>query len=144
MKSIMLKTFSVLIVLSLFVFSCKKESDKTEMIDHHTSELSLDWDGTYSGTLPCADCEGIETSLTLNKDLSYVLTIQYLGKENVLTDTLKGNFTWDGNNIKLDGIAENDRPSEYKIEENQIKQLDMAGNEITGDLAKKYILKKKW
>ena len=31
------------------------------------SKTSVDWVGKYEGTLPCADCEGIKTTLTLNK-----------------------------------------------------------------------------
>ena len=33
--------------------------------DMHTTMNSLDWDGTYTGILPCADCKGIETNITL-------------------------------------------------------------------------------
>jgi hypothetical protein len=36
-----------------------------------TSRTSLDWPGTYTGVLPCADCEGIETTITLSVDLTY-------------------------------------------------------------------------
>jgi copper homeostasis protein (lipoprotein) len=42
---------------------------------------SIDWAGNYQGILPCADCEGIKTQILLNKDLSYVLETQYLGKD---------------------------------------------------------------
>ncbi|GGD94473.1 copper resistance protein NlpE [Planktosalinus lacus] len=34
--------------------------------DISTSENSLDWHGTYQGILPCADCEGIQTEVTLH------------------------------------------------------------------------------
>ena len=36
-----------------------------EAPDMHTAETSLDYQGTYAGTLPAADCPGIETRLTL-------------------------------------------------------------------------------
>jgi len=36
--------------------------------------------GTYEGTLPCADCEGIKASLTLDAGGSYTLEREYLGK----------------------------------------------------------------
>lgn len=35
---------------------------------------------TFAGTLPCADCAGIETTLTLRADGVYVLRERYLGK----------------------------------------------------------------
>ena len=36
---------------------------------------------TYAGELPCADCAGIETLLTLNRDGLAVLTSHYLTDE---------------------------------------------------------------
>jgi len=41
---------------------------------------SLDWPGIYRGVLPCADCEGIETEIKINADLTYVISSTYLGK----------------------------------------------------------------
>ena len=36
----------------------------------HNSRNSLDWAGIYEGVLPCADCPGIQTRLTLSRDES--------------------------------------------------------------------------
>ena len=44
-----------------------------EAPDMHTAETSLDYQGTYAGTLPAADCPGIETRLTLKKDGTFDL-----------------------------------------------------------------------
>jgi copper homeostasis protein (lipoprotein) len=54
---------------------------------------SIDWAGIYQGILPCADCEGIKTQIVLNKDLSYVLETQYLGKDEKIFQA-KGTFKW--------------------------------------------------
>ena len=45
----------------------------------HNSRNSLDWDGIYSGILPCADCEGIKTDIQLHKDGTYRMARKYLG-----------------------------------------------------------------
>lgn len=146
MKTNNLKLLVLVVFTAFVVFACNtKQSGKaiqTTVADLHTAQNSLDWSGSYSGKLPCADCDGIETELTLNDDLTYLLTIKYVGKEDSPTDTLKGNFTWVGNNVKLDGIPENTRPSMFKVEENQVRHLDMEGNQITGELAQYYVLKK--
>ena len=39
------------------------------MADIHNAETSLDYEGTYKGVLPAADCPGIETTLILNPDV---------------------------------------------------------------------------
>ncbi len=106
-----------------------------------TSEVSLDWNGIYQGILPCADCEGIQTKITLHLDKSYVIETKYLDKE-AKTFNNKGNFVWNqaGNTIILDNLE--DSPSQYFVGEDMLIQLDIKGNKITGDLAQKYILNK--
>src|SRR5690606_18798136 len=46
------------------------------------SRNSLDWAGTYRGVLPCADCEGIETVITLAEDGSFREHTRYLGRQD--------------------------------------------------------------
>ena len=100
---------------------------------------SLDLAGLYTGTIPAADGEGINVRLQLNKDNTYELTYEYIGKpDNKFTNT--GSFKWnDGDTINL-GIAET--PSYYKVAENKLIQLDMAGKRITGEFADMYVLTK--
>ncbi|WP_310380110.1 copper resistance protein NlpE [Flavobacterium sp.] len=108
----------------------------------HSASNALDWEGTYKGIVPCADCEGIQTTITLNKNLTYVLTTVYLGKENDAESELNGKFFWnaDGLKIVLEGIE--NAPNQYFVGENKLFQLDMKGNRITGNLAKNYQLQK--
>jgi copper homeostasis protein (lipoprotein) len=122
----------------------KKAEEKltTTLSDSHTAQNSLDWEGRYKGILSCADCEGIETILTLEPKQTYVLTTRYLGTPSKQVDTLKGSFTWQNNNIMLSGISKNERPNQYKVEENQLRQLDRQGNMIVGNLSDHYILKR--
>ncbi|NCT18719.1 MAG: hypothetical protein AUK33_10790 [Flavobacteriaceae bacterium CG2_30_34_30] len=146
----------LLITLALaFLWSCdnKKKTetnqdavnmDMHEMntmdMDTHTSHSSLDWAGTYSGILPCADCEGIETQLKLESDV-YVLKTKYVGKDDAYLEQT-GNITWsdDGAMVILGGIENG--PFMYKVEENRLIQLDLNGKKITGDLANNYVLNK--
>ena len=106
-----------------------------------SSATSLDWEGVYRGVVPCADCEGIETTITLAKDGSFRLEARYLGK-NYGSFEEQGFFTWnpEGNVIVLEGLA--NRPVQYLVGENHLLQLDMAGKRITGPLADYYRLAK--
>ena len=105
------------------------------------SQNSLDWQGTYRGVLPCADCSGILTKIILNKDNTYSLQRKYLGKDDEMFST-SGNFTWskDGSTITISN--EQNWPSQYKVGENRIQQLDMQGNPVSGALASAYVLTK--
>ena len=151
MKSKILLCCGVFLIIS----SCKKESklmdietvevaaDTTLIFgNEHNSQNSLDWEGVYKGLLPCADCEGIETEIVLNSDLTFVKKTTYLGKKDSKGIDVKGSFSWskDGSTIILKGIDQD--ANQYKVGENTLIQLDIQGNIITGDLAQKYILKK--
>ncbi|AXJ02077.1 NlpE N-terminal domain-containing protein [Cyclonatronum proteinivorum] len=105
------------------------------------ARVSLDWFGTYHGVTPCADCEGIDTTLELTRDESFVLTIQYLGKDDE-PQTTEGDFFWNeaGNTVTLAGVE--NRPAQFFVAENAVIQLDMDGQRVTGDLADLYILRK--
>ncbi|HLT50596.1 MAG TPA: copper resistance protein NlpE N-terminal domain-containing protein, partial [Arenibacter sp.] len=118
-----LKIIMAMAALASTIISCNSKKNKINagFEDHHTAQNSLDWQGTYSGILPCADCSGIETALILNADNTFVLTSLYLGKGDVGTDTLKGKFQWNGNSIHLMGIKKGEAPTVYKVEENQIR-----------------------
>ncbi|WP_228458616.1 copper resistance protein NlpE [Chryseobacterium aureum] len=105
-----------------------------------TSENSLDWPGTYEATVPCADCPGIKTSLTLNEDRTFSITEEYLDRNSKNQD--KGSFTWDttGSMITLKGKTAHYK---YKVGENKLIQLDMEGKEIDGQKTDVYVFKKK-
>lgn len=106
----------------------------------HNSRNSLDWQGVYTGVLPCADCEGISSMLSLN-DSTFTLKTHYLSKNDEVSHA-SGKFEWseNGGAITLTGIENG--PIKYKVGENRLIQLDMEGNEIDGPLKDNYILHK--
>ena len=83
----MKKSIIAISLASLVLAACSKTENKkveeqtpatTETVSEatvadtaHTAENALDWNGTYKGILPCADCEGIKTELELNSDKTY-------------------------------------------------------------------------
>jgi uncharacterized lipoprotein NlpE involved in copper resistance len=140
---------------SLFFINCKKEvkemETKTDSIvevaveapmNSDNSQNSLDWQGTYKGVTPCADCEGIETEITLNADLTYTIKTKYLGKGDGKVFEEKGSFVWDKTGGSITLQARKGAPSQYKVGENRLIQLDREGNIISGALAEKYVLTK--
>lgn len=114
---------------------------ETTVDDGHTSQNSLDYVGAYSGVLPCADCEGIRTEITLNQNETYTKRITYLGKADNEFFEEKGNYTWNtaGRQITLEGQG---IPNQYLVGENTLTQLDTEGRKIEGNLAALYMLKK--
>ena len=116
----------------------------SQPVDMHNAANSLDLAGEYEGTLPCADCEGIKTTLNLNKDESFTLKEEYLGKKSPSVFNSKGKWVVHENTITLQFDKElQDRRVQYKAGENKLWLLDQEGKEITGTLADKYIMTKK-
>lgn len=104
------------------------------------SKTSVDWAGVYQGTLPCADCEGILSTITLSNNDSFVYTNVYIGKNDTIVDA--GKIMWHDNGgvVHLKGATAD---VQLKVGENKLIQLDQEGKVIEGALADKYIYTKK-
>ena len=107
-------------------------------VDMHDAESSLDYLGVYKGTLPAADCPGIETTLTLAPDGSYALHLKYIDRDSEFDE--KGAYKVKGNLLTLTPM--DGQPEYYKVEENQVRKLDADKQPVTGALAENYVLKK--
>ncbi|RBA28040.1 META domain-containing protein [Flavobacterium tibetense] len=145
----MKKSFLILGIIAFGFTSCKNDTEKqTEItpidstvvqIDEHNAKSSLDYTGTYKGNLPCADCETIETTISL-KENSYTKETVYKGKsKEVFKET--GNYSWNeaGNTITL---LNSEAPNQYFVGENVLFHLDANGKRTEGDLASNYQLSK--
>lgn len=146
-----------LIAILFAVLSCKpnanesnEETIETEVNEtkqtesfkqEHNSRSALDYEGTYQGTVPCADCSGIKTIVSLFKDSTFIRTVEYLGKEDepMLQD---GNYTWNDEGSAIILKTGNVDTQMYQVGENILFHLDPDGNRITGNLVEHYQLSK--
>lgn len=132
--------FKEVTVSDTVVEMVEMDSGIAAKIEASTAKNSLDVVGKYKGILPCADCEGIETTIELKADSSYSREMKYLGKKDN-TFTATGTWTWASEFvINLGSIKEG--PNRYFVAEGKLLQLDMSGKKISGALADKYELKK--
>jgi heat shock protein HslJ len=134
--------------LLIGIVSCKSQRKDTKVSESEmevatadNTENAVDWDGLYTGILPCADCEGIQTSLELSLDNTYKLKRVYLDKYENRFDT-SGKFTWDKNGSIITLEGEGEESIRYLVGENFLFMLDQAGNMITGELADYCVLAK--
>lgn len=132
-------------IFAVAMFSCtnskQKQNEENVTPDMHTSEMALDYTGVYEGVMPCADCEGIKTQLTINDDNTFVLISEYLGKEDATFEERGNYFIENGETLV---IQDEDGDQKYfKLQENSLAQLDADMKVIEGELAEYYILTKK-
>lgn len=153
-----IKIISFIIILILI--SCKNPENEThinamddrldiEALDSQNKKTSInkmDWTGVYRGTLPCADCEGIETTIVLNDDNTYQKTSKYLKGETPSEFEESGVYEFDKNREIIILIPEeNQIPGQsklYQLEENQLRFLNPEGEKIEGEMADLYVLRK--
>lgn len=131
----------IFIIMSLMlVIGCQQPEE--ENLSAHNSQNSVDWPGKYFGVLPCADCEGIETEIELFSDLTFIRSMKYLGKNEIVFAD-EGKFSWNekGNKIILKSENANFKDI-FFVGENILIQLDQNGDRIKGNLSQHYILKK--
>lgn len=107
----------------------------------HTSRNALDWVGTYSGITPCADCEGIRTTVTLSQDGNFTRQRVYLGRSHA-PQLDAGSFSWSASGNAVTLAASSESTQQFQVAENRLIQLDREGNRIKGDLADRYVLAK--
>jgi len=71
--------FSVVAASTLFVLMGCHNRAEMQALEPTQAEALKPMQQSWRGVLPCADCEGIETSLFLEKDGSWVMNQHYQG-----------------------------------------------------------------
>ena len=67
----------------------------------HNAENALDYQGTYKGVFPAADCPGIEIELTLHNDNTYTMNSSYMDRSEEPNSTRQETNTVKGNLLTL-------------------------------------------
>jgi len=117
-----------------------------QLIDHSVHEnhdKSKDFHGVFYGYLPCTDCNGIKTTLSLKQNNNYLLVTQP-ARESSREYYEKGKYSWNDENhtVVLTPLKES-TTRQYHIENGEtLIQLNSDGTRITGDQADDYILRR--
>ena len=138
----MKKMILPVLLTGLFAVSCsKKEEAKTEtpqVVEADSAQAQPEEAakaeapkkhvGEFSGKLPCADCPGIETKLTLNEDGSFLLDETYLEKKDGQFNA-KGSYevSEDGAFVTLKEEG-NDKPRVFLVEEDAAYLVEKVGD----------------
>lgn len=98
----------------------------------------------YVGTLPCADCEGIDIALQLNNNKTYILNAVYkFNSTDSSVRSFKDTGSWSLGNDTVYLANTRNGVMRYIKTDTAMIQLDGNGTRITGPLASMYILHKK-
>lgn len=109
-------------ILSLAACKSVNPTEKVKIIDN-----------AYSGVLPCADCSGIDTTILMEKDGTYVIEYIYLEtKDGNQSYFETGTWAKDGNKYLFVNTA-GDR-SYYDLQDKKLVMLDQEGKSIESNM----------
>lgn len=129
-------------LLLLAVAACNNSSTTSHTDSTHTVPVATNRPritGTYQGTLPCADCPGMDYQVSLFDDHTFSELVAYQGRGAEIATVETGSWkeTSDSTVVlhkKLDS-------SSFLASEGKLLLLDTKGKRIEGVLASNYILK---
>ena len=130
MKKTLLSAMAALTLFALI--GCNNRSDVDVIQPTQVAELKP-MQQSWRGILPCADCEGIETSLFLEKDGTWVMNERYQGvREEPSSFASYG--TWARTADKLVLTDSQGEKSYYRAKGEALEMLDREGNPIESQL----------
>lgn len=111
---------------------CNNRSDETTVKTGPETSLQP-MQQSWRGVLPCADCEGIETSLFLAKDGTWVMSQRYQGVERE-PSSFASYGTWARTAEKLVLTDSKGEKFYYRAKGDKLEMLDREGNPIESSL----------
>lgn len=138
-----------ILLFNILIISCNstrrkvKEQRDLEKAVSQSIRNTINWQGTYRGVLPCADCEGIQTEITLFRNGTYEILRLYQGKSTEVQSE-RGSFRWFDNGSKITFYSANNSTdySSYLVGENKLIKLDNNSNKIVSEYSEMYVLNK--
>jgi uncharacterized membrane protein len=140
----------LLVILGIFTASCNGDSGQGNSTDSSALPPSADStgesisgpaskaSGSYQGTLPCADCPGIDYQISLYDDHHYRELMVYRDRNEgkAFIDT----GAWKMENDSIIQLVRR-TPQRFLFEDGKLYSLDGEGQRIRGALADNYILR---
>ena len=78
-----MKNILLILAAAIMLTACggnSRQKTTAGVPDMHNAENALDYQGTYKGVFPAADCPGIEIELTLHNDNTYTMNSSYMDR----------------------------------------------------------------
>lgn len=124
------KVLTMVAVLSVFtLFGCNNRNE-TQTADPEQAVAWKPMQQSYRGIIPCADCEGIETSLFLEASGTWIMNQHYQGKKT----TFASYGVWARTADKLVLTQNNGEKQYFLPKDDSLVMLDAKGDPIQSSL----------
>ncbi|MFN4079531.1 MAG: copper resistance protein NlpE N-terminal domain-containing protein [Saprospiraceae bacterium] len=129
---------STLTVVFFILYACASDPAPKRKADKVLT-LYEQWAGSYVGALPCPDCDSLVVSLNLLSDSTGLYTMLRAGKEkHPFTDL----GVWEVGDKTLIFSGKSGQKYRFRIEADNLRQLQADGGEHDGKDAERYLLTK--
>jgi len=136
----MRKVFWLFWLAATIVSGCTTSELTTEPVEAAESRLPAGLVGVWRGVIPCADCPGINYSLSLNEDNTFEETMIYQERD---VDPYTRTGTWQIANGILKLRSNDTTSTQFDMSiGGELHMLDQEGKRINSSLADNYKLRK--
>lgn len=129
--------FSVLVSCNQPENQQEMSADETELTTSVSEQVDWNLPTMYTGTLPCADCPGINYRLIIEEE--QFTEISHYQDRSIESFEETGTWEIDGDTLTLRG-RENLILKRFLVDESNLTLLSRTNQKITGDLADMYVL----
>lgn len=141
-----MKICSLLLALSILLFACnadQRSATPPDDLAHDVDTLkqSYRFNGVFSGTIPCADCPGINTIVEFLPDQTFYERMDYIGRASTFADS--GTWKQQDSIVTVSFGAQSQNKYFGIMNDSTITMLDADKNRITGPLAHLYLLSRR-
>ncbi len=121
----------------------KNHQQDTDHSAHVNHDKSLDFHGVFYGFLPCNDCNGIKSTLSLKQNNNYLLVTQP-ARDSSREFYEKGKYSWDDEkHILVLTPRKESTTRQYLIkDEGTLIQLNSDGTQVPKELTDSYTLRR--
>lgn len=129
---------------AMFLKAREMQQQNVDHSKHAPVNKALEFRGVFYGYVPCNDCDGIKTTLSLKQNNNYLLVTQP-AKESSREFYEKGKYSWDDKTqlVTLTPRKGGTSTHRYHIEdEGTLIRLNEDGTKMMGDLADRYALRR--
>lgn len=135
--------FSYLILFSLAVAfipftHCDSQVQKEKKTESKQNILDLRLPAMYSGTLPCADCPGINYRLIIEEDRFVEISHYQDRSPGSFEET--GIWRLNADTLTLSQQDDKNFKKRFLVDEQSLRLLDSKNQQISGDLSEMYVL----
>lgn len=134
--------FTIYLIFGLLIQSCNQTDVRKSLAESpkNTDQINIHLPAMYTGTLPCADCPGINYRLIIEED-QFVEISRYQDRSPRSFEKT-GSWSVSGDTLTLIEPEDQNFQKRFLVDEQTLTLLNIDNQQINGELANRYVLER--